>query len=100
MTFERSHTSSLLIALPQLRDVKEPGLCSLVKGGREYEVARKKDPEVVTRRTGVGTLDLLLYPGCVPFVDEQALAGGHIPPGKPLFSTSVIGGQEYQFLTS
>ena len=94
MPLEGPHTSSLLVALAQLGDVKEPGLCSLVKGGREYEVAREKDPEVV-RSMGVGTLDLLLYPGCVPFVDEQALAGGHVPPGKHHFSTSVIGGQQY-----
>ena len=49
----------------------------------------------------VAALDLLLYPGCVPFVDEQALTGGHVPPGKHHFSTSSVkGGQEQQFLTS
>ena len=49
MPFEGSHTSSLLVPLPQLRDIKEPGLGSLVKGGGEYEVAREKDPEITLR---------------------------------------------------
>ena len=45
MPLEGPHTGSLLVALAQLGDVKEPGLCSLVKGGGEYEVAGEKDPE-------------------------------------------------------
>ena len=43
--FEGSHTGSLLVPLAQLRDIKEPGFCSLVKGGGEYEVTREKNPE-------------------------------------------------------
>ena len=98
---EGPHTGSLLVALAQLGDVKEPGLCSLVKGGGEYEVAGEKDPEkecCKEKDLVYGTLDLLLDPGRVPFVDKQALAGGHIPPKTLHFSTS--GQQECQFLTS
>ena len=92
--FEGPHTRSLLVTLAQLRHIKEPGLCSLVKGGGEYEVAREKDPEA-GRRMRAGTLDSLLNPGCVPFVDKQALTGGHVPPRKHPFSTSVSVGQKY-----
>ena len=100
MPLEGPHTSSLLVALAQLGDVKEPGLCSLVKGGGEYEVAGEKDPEKECKEKDIvfGTLDLLLDPGSVPFVDKQALAGGHVPPKTFQFSTS--GQQECQFLTS
>ena len=78
------------------RHIKEPGFCSLVKGRGEYEVAGEKDPEA-GRRMRAGTLDSLLNPGCVPFVDKQALTGGHVPPRKHHFITSVNVGQ---FLTS
>ena len=92
--FEGPHTSSLLVTLAQLRHIKEPGLCSLVKGGGEYEVAGEKDPEA-GRRMRAGTLDSLLNPGCVPFVDKQALTGGHVPPRKQPFSTGASVGQKY-----
>ena len=77
---ERPHTSALLVALPELRDIKEPGFGGLVKGGGKYEVTREQDPDVIKRRRRGRTLYLLLYPGCVPFINEQALAGRHIPP--------------------
>ena len=77
---ERPHTSALLVALPELRDIKEPGFGGLVKGGGKYEVTREQDPDVIKRRRRGRTLYLLLYPGCVPFINEQALAGCHIPP--------------------
>ena len=77
---ERPHTSALLVALTELRDIKEPGFGGLVKGGGKYEVTREQDPDVIKRRRRGRTLYLLLYPGCVPFINEQALAGRHIPP--------------------
>ena len=42
--FESFNASSLLISLPEFRDVKQPGPRRLVKGRGKYEVARQQNP--------------------------------------------------------
>ena len=83
MAFECLDAGSLLVSLAQLRDIEQPGLGRLVKGGGEYEVASEKDPTCASVLILCQVRDqircILLYAGGVALVDEQALAGRHVP---------------------